>query len=235
MRKLILFIALISSAFLSCSKENKVEEAVAGGNGIAGDLYLRTQIGSSSSLQITWIFLGTDGTIIKNPRLGVNPLDKDKETAINPASVGKYTQNGDKMDITWNDGSKQSLNVQYKDGKMSGYDGGVCTVAKSFSADSFPNEVYTGQGAFGGGTLSEYITLTLNSDKTYIWFSRIYVQQTGTWSEKTENGTYTLNKNTLRLIAPNGASHPEYFTVQPYDMGNQIDLILGQSHFKRKL
>lgn len=194
---------------------------------MAGELYLRTIYNSGSgSLNISWIFLGTDNTIVKNPFYGVNPIQKDKEIANDGKSVGVYTKTATGFDIKWADGSNQSLNAQFKNGKLSGFDGGICTLAKSFTIKSFPNETYTNSG----------VTLTLNSDNTFSWETNMYDSNSRTYNKSIKTGKYELQANTLKFIGPEDFIYNNRsFTVQPYDMGNKVDLILGTSHFKRKL
>ena len=213
-----------SPSSLSSTSDDIADEVT---NEIAGELYLRTVYNSGSgSLNISWIFLGTDGTIIRNPFYGVNPIQKDKEIANDGQSVGVYTKTATGFDIKWADGSDQSLNAQFKNGKLSGFDGGVCTNAKSYATKSFPNETYTNSG----------VTLTLSSDNTFSWKTSMYDSNSRTYQETIKTGTYELQANTLKFIGSEDFIYNNrHFTVQPYDMGTTVDLILGTSHFKRKL
>jgi hypothetical protein len=69
-------------------------------NDANGKLYFRTFMWTGtygSTLEMTWIYMGNNGSIVRNPKNGVNPVNFAAELANNSDNVGKYAiSNGKK-------------------------------------------------------------------------------------------------------------------------------------------
>ena len=72
MKRTALFLTLLFWALLA------VNVGFAESGKSTGNLYMRTAM-SGSSLNISWIYLGNDGVIVKNPVAGANPIDSLKK------------------------------------------------------------------------------------------------------------------------------------------------------------
>ena len=93
-----------------------------------GKLYFRTLMLTSaygSSLEISWIFLGNNGTLVRDPKHGVNPINYQAESADNANNIGKYKIAGNKLNVTWQNGQTEKWDIEYDHGELSAVDGGL--------------------------------------------------------------------------------------------------------------
>jgi hypothetical protein len=241
----VLTIALFLSLFFSCSGGSSdangdddspgatSEEAET--SKAKGKLYLRTQMVSypSSYLNINWIFLGEDGTIVYDPVNGVNPINYAAERANNGANVGTYKIEGDQLVVNLEDGKSTSQRIETRNGNISYIDGGIASLQTGVPSGFKLN------GQYAGGA----ITKNLASSHTYVFhddgtFSLGRLGSVNTESEagtaKSEDarsGRYHIKGNTLTLDFEDGTKEKAAIAIM--DMGKGVQyLVINQTGFR---
>lgn len=196
-------------------------------------LYLRTQF-FGSQLDVSWLFFTPAKKVVRNPLYGVNPLQFDKEMAENKSNVGSYTVSGNKMSIQWADGKKQTINIDFKNGEMTGFDGGICSRATPFNFKYFSDMTYSGTAIYESVGRSLTFFFNKNGKFTNQRFGSISGSGNvsgATSSSSEENGTYVINGNTIVFKYSNGK---EWRVIaQPYDLGRQ-EILINDQLFKVK-
>jgi len=196
-------------------------------------LYMRTQMWGSS-LDVSWLFFTTDKKLVRNPVFGVNPVQYAKELAANPSNVATFSLAGNKMTLKWGDGKTQTVNVDFKNGVFSGFDGGICSRAKPFTFSYFPDLTYSGFAS--AGSVSRSITLFLGKDGKFRDGRVGAISGSGNVSGSAASsgsdvGTYIIKGNTITFKYSSGK---EWIVVaQPYDLGYN-DIIINDQRFKQQ-
>lgn len=196
-------------------------------------LFMRT-IFWGSQLEISWLYFANGNKLVRNPKFGVNPLDIQKEMAENSKNVATYSLAGNKMNVKWGDGKAFSVNVEFKNGVLTGFDGGICTKATSFKFKYFDNKTYAGLATYGN--VSRSIVLFLGKDGRFNTERVGAVSGSGNLtgvatSKANDGGTYSIIGNTLLFKYANGT---EWRTLaQPYDLGKE-EIIINDQLFKIK-
>ncbi|MFZ9589829.1 MAG: hypothetical protein ACO28V_08870 [Chitinophagaceae bacterium] len=195
-------------------------------------LFMRTQYWGNQ-LEISWLFFTNDKKVIRNPKFGADPLNIQKEMSQNSNNVATITQlSGGKMSLTWGDGRKQTINVEFKNGILSAFDGGLCSKATPFAFKFFQDKKYSGLASYGNVTRS--VTMFLGKDGKFSTERLGSVSGSGNFSGAaaatgTDSGTYSIKGNTIIFKYNNGT---EWIAVaQPYDLGKQ-DIIINDQRFK---
>lgn len=195
-------------------------------------LFMRTMFWGST-LEISWLCFSGD-KVVRNPRYGVNPLQLDREMKDNAQNVATFKRNGGKMNIKWGDGREQNINVEYTNGVLSAFDGGLCSPAKPFGVKAFQDRTYSGLASYGNVTRS--VTLFLGKDGRFAEKRVGAVSGDGNFTGVAtaggaDAGTYSINGNTVVFKYGDGR---EWRAVgQPYDLGKE-EIILGDQLFKRQ-
>ncbi len=196
---------------------------------IATGLYLRTTY-FAGSLSLNTMYFGPSSRVVIDPPHGVDPLNMDAEAKEAPDRVGTYTLQGNTIHITWANGKTADLPVEFENGTISAYDGGLLTKAEAYPA----NKRLAGTYAWGASTtnVSSARTIQFSADGTYVMTTlggiRSIPGNNGS-AQGTETGTYTLGGNTLTLHAANGptATH----TVMPFNTAiDPAKAVLGDEH-----
>jgi hypothetical protein len=196
-------------------------------------LYMRTQMWGSS-LDVSWLFFTTDKKLVRNPVFGVNPVQYAKEVAANPSNVATYSLAGNKMNLKWGDGKTQTVNVEFRNGVLSGFDGGICSPAKPFAFSFFPDLTYSGFAT--SGSVSRSVTLFLGKDGKFRDGRVGAISGSGNVSgaaasSGSDGGTYNIKGNTITFKYRSGK---EWIVVaQPYDLGYN-DIIINDQRFKQQ-
>jgi len=182
---------------------------------IANGLYLRTTY-FAGSLSINTMYFGPGSRVVVDPPHGIDPLDFDAAGKETPDKVGTYTIQGTALRVTWASGKTTQLPVEFENGAISAYDGGLIVKADAYP----PNQRLTGTYAWGGSTAnaSASRTLQLSADGTYSMTALGGIRSipgNTTSAQGTETGTYTLGGNTLVLHAANGQTTTH--TVIPFN------------------
>jgi hypothetical protein len=180
-------------------------------------LYLRTTY-AFGNLSLSTVYIGKGGTIAIDPRDGVDPFDFEAAAKKSPQTVGTFTVSGNTFLVTW--GGKpgtQKVPVEFENGKLSAYDGGLVTKAEAYGKNEKPNATYAGSGTTAN--VSAARTLTLTSDGKYTMtllggVRGIPGSKPGI-AETRETGKYLLSGNTLTLTKADGKSAK--YTVLPFN------------------
>jgi hypothetical protein len=195
------------------------------------EIFMRTMMWGSQ-LDISWLCI-SGNKIVSNPRYGANPLQLDREMRDNAKNVATFTKNGNKMNLKWGDGRVQTVNVEYKNGVLSAFDGGLCSKAKPFTSKTFSDKTYSGLAVVGN--VSRSVTLFLGKDGRFsegrigaVSGDGVVTSGVAASSSKS-SGTYTITGNTVVFKYADGR---EWRTMgQPYDLGRE-EIILGDQLFK---
>ena len=192
---------------------------------------MRTQMWGSK-LEISWLCF-SGNRIVRNPIHGANPLQLQREIQENPKNVAVFSRNGNKMDVKWGDGRSYTVNVEYKSGVLSAFDGGLCSKPQPFASKTFADKTYSGLAVYGN--VSRSITLFLGKDGRFSErrigaVSGDGVVTSGVASSTgSASGSYTITGNTIVFKYADGR---EWRAIgQPYDLGRE-EIILGDQLFK---
>lgn len=204
-------------------------------SGTAGKLYLRTfmrMIGTQNFFEINWIFLGADGTIVYDPKNGVDPINYKKEEQDNPNNIGKYQVAGKKMMVTWRNGRKEEWSIETKGGDFSAIDGGIVTRQGRLPA----NYRIAGQYAASAvlPNVASVRTFIFSKDGTFTYNTQGTISTTAVTSQKewSQKGTYSISGNTLTLTFANGEIKKSVICI--WDMGGSKNLVINGSYFPQE-
>lgn len=196
-------------------------------------LYLRTQFWGGS-LDVSWLYFHEGNKVVRNPIYGVNPIQLDKESVDNKANVGTYRVMANKMSIAWADGKKQTINIEFQNGALSGFDGGICSKATPFTSKYFSDKTFSGTAVYG--SVGRSLTFFFGKDGQFNNKRMGVVSGSGNISgaaasTSEEKGAYVVNGNTIVFKYANGK---EWRVIaQPYDMGKG-EILLNDQLFKPK-
>lgn len=197
-----------------------------------GKLYFRTFMWMGmygSSLDISWIYLGNGGSIVRNPKHGVNPVDFKAELTNNANNTGKYKINGNKLFITWSNGKTEEWSLETKNGDYTAINGGIVTRPAPLPAN------YKLNGQYAGGAVlpnvSSIRTFVFNRDGTFSLnrSGAVHTADVTGLSQDTNKGTYTITGNTLRLNFDNGQKQVANILVWDTGGGKKHLVINGTS------
>lgn len=188
----------------------------------------------NGTLELSFIYLGDDGTIVMDPRLGADPVNPEEEAKLG-TKVGKYTLSDEKADVTWSDGSKSTYNLQYNKGDISGWDSGIMVRCDKYPANTkFEKSFKGGNVVSGGGSLvGSFQTYNFHQNGTFDLGTQgtISTAETGGISTGSYKGTYQLGGNTLKLAFEDGKT--DTFVITPFeDYYGKEGFILNGTHFK---
>lgn len=230
---------LLAFAIMSCSNNNNNKEGGINNENYKeendGKVYLRTMYSAfgGGSLDISWIYLGDDGTLIRNPVHGLNPVNVEAERNGNEKNIGQYELKDDKLHITWNNNKTSEWRIEKKDGEISIIDGGIVTVPNEF------NDGETIEGKFSamalGGGFSRVQTFLFRKDGKFelnasTAISTDYISDYG---ENSNGGEYELDGNTLRLTFNNGKKQVANIAHWKEDDGSLV-LVINNSSFPQE-
>lgn len=157
-----------------------------------GRLYLRSIMYiSTGKVDLSWYYLGDDGTLVKNPKNGVNPVNIKAERENNYDKTGIYKITGNKIAITWATGDVNSFQLKFKDGDIVEMDiMGTMIRQKGLPKDFKLTGTY--RGLNNGGLYN------FESDGKF--YRSVFEE-----GEKIEReGTFTINGNNLNLVFSDG-------------------------------
>ncbi len=221
---------LVSFVLLGC---NQAGSSVATKE--KGHLYLRTFLWTGmygSNLDISWIFLSDDGKIVRNPRYGVNPVQWEKEMQENAANVGRYTEEKDKLAITWSDGKTASWGIEKKDGKLSIIDGGIVS-----EPEAMPPH-YRIEGQYAASTVLPNVastqTLVFQKDGSFTMnnLGTVSTADVAAASENNKQGTYDISGNTLSFKFSNGEEKKSVICI--WNMNGQKNLVINSAYYPQE-
>ena len=200
---------------------------------INGKLYLRTVMWMGSGLEISWLFLGNNGMIIRDPKHGVNPVNYPAEAADNAANTGKYKIAGNKLYVSWQNGQTSEWPLEYNHGGLSAVDGGIVTQPDGMPAN------YRLSGQYAGGAVLPNVasthTFVFSKDGTFTLnkYGTVYTPQITGQSESNSRGTYYITGNTLHLDFANGEKAVAVIWIWDEGEGGK-HLVINKSSFPQE-
>jgi len=202
----------------------------------SADVYLRTvniTNPNGSTTDISWIYLGADSVIIKDPKYGVDPVDLVAEKAHNAGKTGKYSISGNKMLISWQNGKTAEWNLEYKDGQLTAIDGGSVIKQTPLPA----NYRITGQYSAGSilPNISSSSTIVFSKDGSFSQSNYGGVSTTAgsVVSQDISEGNYTITGNTIRLNYTSGNKAVSMISIWTKPNG-KTHLIINNSSFPQE-
>jgi hypothetical protein len=221
------FAFLLAVLLLSCSNQAKKSGD--------GTVYLRTLYTAfgGGSLTISWIYLGSDGTIVHNPRHGVDPIDVEAEKKDNEENVGSYQIEGDKMNIVWSNGRKDDWSIEKENGEITIIDGGIVTIPDKFEKGE------TIKGKFAatalGSSFSRVQSFIFKKDGKFdlVTSTAVSNEYFSDYGENRKGGSYDLDGNTLRLQFEDGRKEIATISHWKQDDG-KLHLVINNSSFPQE-
>lgn len=197
-----------------------------GSAGRDGKLYLRSTYFNGTSLD--WIYLGNDGTIVRDPKNGADPIDNNLEKQNNADNVGSYKINDKKLLLTWQDGKTTEWGLEYDKGEISAIDGGIVTLQTGLPSGYKLDGQYAASALLANvGQVQTFVfkkdgTFTLNT------LGVVSTEDVGATAEGNKKGTYTINGNTIKINFNNGEKTIGVITIFG-NAGEKKNLILNNS------
>ena len=218
---------------------NKQPQKVTPGNSTSsnGKLYFRTMSWYSSygiTLDLNWIFLGNDGTFVRDPKNGVNPINYAAELQNNADNVGKYKIEGKKLYLTLNKNRTATWGLEYNDkGEISAMDAGLVTRPKAMPANYTLNGQYAASAVLPN--VSSVHTLVFSHDGTFTLNKQgaVSTSDMSAISKSDSKGTYKITGNTLWLNFDNGETHTGTIWIWELDKGKR-NLVINRSYFPQE-
>jgi hypothetical protein len=196
-----------------------------------GKLYLQSYF--FNGLSLSWIYLGNDGTIVRNPKNGVDPVDYNLEKQNNADNAGTYKINDKKMHIIWQDGKTADWDLEYDKGEISAIDGGIVTLQTGLPAGYKLDGQYAASAMLAN--VGQVQTFVFKNDGTFT-LSTLGVVETkdvGATAEGNKKGTYSITGNTMRINFDDGEKIVAVITVFGKD-GEKKFLVLNNSSFPQE-
>lgn len=222
------YVALLSSLFLfSCSDQTSAQKpAEKSSVASEGTLYLRTFFWVSNNyMEISWIYLAKDGTIVRNPVHGSSPVNLALEKKDNGKEVGTYKTTADQMQITWSNGEKESWYIQKKGNTYTALNKGPVTVAAPLQAD------YRFEVTIPAHTLvtneNAMHSMAFKKDGT---FQFIRFSDYPATLANGATGTYKVQKNTLLLQFQDGKTIRANIGVVPFSTQSPKVLVINRHY-----
>ncbi len=191
-----------------------------------GKLFLRASI--FRGLNLSWLFLGDDGTFVIDPKNGADPVNYALERQNNADNVGKYTQSGNKIIARYDKGNTREWAVDYQNGKLNTIDGLYSSLATSMPAGYKLSGDYTWTALLANvGTIQ---TFTFSTDGTFKLhgMGAVNTPQTSAISQENKGGTYSISGNTLRLSYNTGEK-----SVALIGIYQNSYIVLNNNYFKK--
>lgn len=201
-----------------------------------GKLYFRTLMLTSaygSSLEISWIFLGNNGTLVRDPKHGVNPINYQAESADNANNIGKYKIGGNKLNVTWQNGQTEKWDIEYDHGELSAVDGGLVSRPDALPANYKISGQYAASAVLPG--VSSVQTFVFSKDGTFTLnrLGAVHTTDVSGKSESNDNGTYTISGNTLHLNFANGEKQVATIWMWEQENGKK-HLVINKNSFPQE-
>ena len=186
-----------------------------------------------NGLSLSWIYLGNDGTIVQDPKNGVDPVDINLEKQTNAENVGTYKINDKKIEVIWQNGKTAEWSIEYQKGEISAIDGGVVTLQKGMPSGYMLDGQYAASAMLPNvGQIKTFVfkpngTFTLNT------MGVVQTEDVGSTAEANTKGTYSIKGNTMKINFDNGQKIIAVITV--FGSGDEKKfLILNNSSFPQE-
>lgn len=233
--KFSLAVILLLFTFFRCTSANNsnaTEETNATTIASTGKVYLKTTMWGSG-LSIEWIYLGNDGTIISNPKYGVNPINIAAESANNLAGIGTYKIVDNTFQIKWKNGKSATWNFEKAKGEYSAINGGIVTIPDALPANYKLNGSYSAGAVTANLSSSSTLNFTPDGKFTEGRHGTVSTTETSASASDKRGGIYTVTGNTLKLKYNSGETY--IAVVGIYKISNTLTyFIINSSSYKQK-
>lgn len=225
----LLFILVSCTSATNSATEAENENSVAS---TSGKLFLKTTM-YGSSLNISWVYLGNDGSIVYNPKHGVNPINITAENTDNTASSGNYKVVGNTFQIKWKNGKSENWSFEKTKGEYSAINGGIVTQATALPVNYKLNGSYSGGAVTANLSSSSTLNFTSDGKFTEGRLGAVSTAEVGASSADKRAGTYVVNGNTLKLKYNSGENYVAVVGI--YKISDKLTyFIINSSSYKQE-
>jgi hypothetical protein len=221
------FAFVLAALLISCSNSGKKSGD--------GTVYLRTMYTAfgGGSLTISWIYLGNDGTIVHNPRHGVDPINIEAEKKDNEENVGTYEIDDHKMKIVWSNDKKDEWSIEKEKGEITIIDGGIATVPDKFEEGETINGKFAATALGSGFSRVQSFIFKKNGKFDLVTSTAVSNEYISDYGENSKGGSYELEGNTLRLQFEDGRKETATISHWKQDDG-KLHLVINNSSFPQE-
>ncbi len=197
--------------------------------GVGGTLYLEDSI--AGGLRITWLFLADDGTFVRDPQFGVDPLNYAKEKEAAPANTGTYVKSGNMISVTFANGNKEQWPMEYLNGKLNTINGLFASVQSPMAAGFKLEGSFAQSFGFRDTAISRTYIFGSNGSVVYKGKSTMHSSVLGASADGSaeERGSYKVTGNTLFLDFDSGEHFAAVIGLLP---GDKPSIIINGGIFK---
>lgn len=170
-----------------------------------GKLYLRHIRWMTGGTSLNWYFFADNGTVVVDPKHGVNPVNLAAERADNMKNMGTYVMTNNSLKISWLNGTTSDVEVEYKNGELIRIDAfSIVMRQKGFPANFKLNGTYN--GVSGVGDVAQGRNFIFSGNGSFSVTNTGYVSNEATNNNvsNTKSGSYRINGNTLTLEYADG-------------------------------
>lgn len=191
--RIVFTLLMTALLFNSCEKDDS-----ASNDQSSGKLYVRSLYSLvTGTVSIDWYYMGGDGTFVKNPKNGVQPVDLVAEKKNNLQNTGTYSiyKSNDKsyIKITWSSGSTTTMELKYENGDIVEMDILGTMLRQTGLPKGYKlNALYEGS--------STDLSFNFKSDGSFTF--KDYNLETYEW--ETYTGKYEIAGNNLKLTFSDG-------------------------------
>ena len=165
-----------------------------------GKLYLRHIRWMTGGTSLNWYFFADNGTVVVDPKHGVNPVNLAAERADNMINMGTYVMTNNSLKVQWLNGTNSDVEVEYKNGELIRIDAfSIVMRQKGFPANFKLNGTYSGVSGVGDVAQGRNFTFSENGRFSVTNTGYISNQATNNTVSQNQSGTYRIIGNTLIL------------------------------------
>lgn len=184
---------------------------------------------SGNSLNISWIYLGNDGAIVRNPAAGADPIDLSKEKTLNAANTGTFVTEGNKLLISWSNGKKAEWKIEKDGGRIKGIDGGVVTQPSVMPAGYKLDGSYTASAVSANASSVNTFVFKKDGGFELKRSGTVSTDDVSSQSSDQKKGSYSISGNTLTLKFSDGTVEKALINI--LDIAGDKYLIINKSRF----
>ncbi len=170
-----------------------------------GKLYLRHIRYFNGNTALDWYFLADNGTIVVDPKHGVNPVNLAEERVDNMNNMGTYIIANNQLKVKWLNGRTSDLQLEYKNGDIIGIDVGSIVMRQTgLPANYKLNGTYSGVMTSASVAAGSRFTFSNSGSFTSTGTGYVSTGAGNGTTEKQSSGTYSISGNTLTLQYSDG-------------------------------
>lgn len=171
-----------------------------------GKLYLRHIRWMTGGTSLNWYFFADNGTVVVDPKHGVNPVNLAAERADNMVNMGTYVITNNSLKVQWLNGTTSDVEVEYKNGELIRIDAfSIAMRQKGFPANYKLNGTYSGVSGVGNIAQGRNFNFSENGNFSVTNTGYVSNEATNNNASNTKSGSYRINGNTLTLQYADGS------------------------------